>query len=86
MYDGKNFFLVENPINRYSIGSQTRGLRSAADDSETLYLQHESPGKDREGNCLPAPADSFDVHLLTYWPKDALMKGEYKLPPRNRVR
>jgi hypothetical protein len=86
MYDGKNFFLVENPINRYSIGSQTRGLQTADDGSVTLYIQHKSPGKDKENNWLPAPADSFDVHLRTYWPKDRLLNGEYHLPPLKRMR
>ena len=53
MYDGAEFFLVENPINRYSIGSQTKSLQTAADGSVTLYIQHTSPGKDKEGNWLP---------------------------------
>ena len=85
MYDGKDFFLVENPINRYAVSDRTKGLKYGADGSLTLYIQHESPGQDRESNWLPAPAGVFDVHLRTYVPKPALLKEEYRLPPLKRI-
>lgn len=81
MYDGKTFFMVENPKRRYSIGNQTPGLKFAPDGSLTLYIQHQSPGADEEANWLPAPAGSFDVHLRTYIPQKPLLDGSYKLPP-----
>ena len=84
MYDGKTFFMVENPKKRYSIGSQTPGLAFAPDGSLTIYIQHESPGPGREANWLPAPAGAFDVHLRTYVPQKALLAGTYKLPPVER--
>jgi hypothetical protein len=85
MYDGKTFFMVENPKKRYSIGSQTPGLQFAADGSLTLYIQHDNPGPSREANWLPAPVGAFDVHLRTYVPQPALLDGTYKLPPITRT-
>jgi hypothetical protein len=85
MYDGKTYFMVENPIKRYSIGSQTPGLKTAPDGSVTLLIQHDSPGKALESNWLPAPAGSFDVHLRTYVPQKPLLDGEFKLPPLTHV-
>jgi hypothetical protein len=85
MYDGTTFFMVENAIRRYSIGSQTPGLTPAPDGSLTLYIQHQSPGADQEANWLPAPAGPFDVHLRTYVPRAALLDGSYRLPPIERL-
>jgi len=85
MYDGKTYFMVENPQKRYSIGSRTPGLQFAPDGSLTLYVQHESPGSDKEANWLPAPTGKFDVHLRTYIPQKALLDGSYKLPPISKV-
>jgi len=56
MYDLKSRLLVENPMDRYSIGDRTNGLKYEKDGSPVIYVQHESPGKDRESNWLPAPA------------------------------
>jgi hypothetical protein len=85
MYDGKTYFMVENPKKRYSIGSRTPGLQFAPDGSLTLYIQHESPGADNEANWLPAPTGGFDVHLRTYVPQKPLLDGSYKLPPLDRT-
>src|SRR5262249_23477231 len=56
MYDGKTQLLIENPINRYLINSpMLPELKTNKDGSLTIYVQKESPGKDRESNWLPAP-------------------------------
>ncbi len=81
MYDGKYFF-VENPLNRYSISARNK-LKKNADGSVDLYLQHESPGKDKESNWLPAPADKFILMLRMYWPKEnppSLLDGTWSIP------
>ena len=70
MYDGKTQLLIDNPINRYLINSpMLPDLKTNADGSLTLYIQHESPGKDRESNWLPAPAGPMFVVMRLYWPK-----------------
>ena len=53
MYDA-NYFFVDNPLNRYTL-SQRNKLKTNADGSVDLYIQAESPGKDKESNWLPAP-------------------------------
>lgn len=52
MYD-KDYFFVENPLNRYSISAR-QNLKPNADGSVDLYIQNESPGADKEANWLPA--------------------------------
>jgi hypothetical protein len=50
MYKLPQRWLVDNPINCYSIGSATPGLQTADDGSITIYFQTKSPGKDNESN------------------------------------
>lgn len=81
MYDGATRLLVHNAIKRYSIGDRTAGLTYDKDGGLTFYLQHASPGKDRESNWLPAPEGSFYVILRAYVPKKEMLTGTYRLPP-----
>jgi hypothetical protein len=86
MYNAQYFF-VENPINRYSV-SQRNSLKSNADGSTDLYIQNESPGKDKESNWLPAPKDQFILMLRMYWPKEkapSILDGSWKVPPVKKV-
>jgi hypothetical protein len=46
----------------------------------TIYLGHQSPGKDKEANWLPAPAGNFSIWLRTYWPDKAILDGTWKPP------
>jgi hypothetical protein len=70
MYDGATQLLIDNPINRYLINSpMLPDLAKNADGSLTLYIQHESPGKDRESNWLPAPDGPMFIVMRLYWPK-----------------
>jgi hypothetical protein len=70
MYDGKTQFLIKNPINRYLINSPMMpNLKKNADGSLTLYIQKDSPGKDKESNWLPAPNDLIYLVMRLYWPK-----------------
>ena len=83
MYNAKQAF-VQNPLGRYAIGDRDK-LKTAADGSVTLYVQHDSPGKALESNWLPAPPDSFNVFMRLYWPSDAILDGTWKMPPVERV-
>jgi hypothetical protein len=70
MYDGKTQLLIENPINRYLINSpMLPNMKKNEDGSLTLYLQKNSPGKEKAANWLPAPNDSIYIVMRLYWPK-----------------
>ena len=71
MYDGKSQLLIKNPINRYLINSpMLPAMKKNADGSLTLYIQKDSPGKDKEANWLPAPNDPIYLVMRLYWPKE----------------
>ena len=70
MYDGKSQLLIKNPINRYLINSpMLAAMKKNADGSLTLYIQKDSPGKEKEANWLPAPNDTIYLVMRLYWPK-----------------
>ena len=70
MYDGKTQLLIKNPINRYLINSpMLPSMKKNADGSVTLYIQKDSPGKDKESNWLPAPDGPIYIVMRLYWPK-----------------
>jgi hypothetical protein len=85
MYDEPEYYLVANPIDRYSIGDRTPGLEYGDDGSVTIYLQRESPGADKESNWLPAPPGKFRPLLRAYQPQEPLLSGGYKLPAVRRT-
>ena len=89
MYDGKSQLMVENPINRYLVNTaMVPDMQKNADGSLTIYIQKDSPGKDKEANWLPAPDDTAYMVMRLYWPKPAtesvsvlpVGKGTWKPP------
>jgi hypothetical protein len=81
MYELPASLLTENAIDRYLINSQMEpDLIRDADGGITLYVQHESPGKDREPNWLPAPKGPFFMVLREYWPKPEALDGSWNVP------
>ena len=78
MYDLPDFYLVANPIDRYSIGDRTPGLRRHRDGSLTIVIQHEQPAD--TSNWLPAPAASFRPIMRLYQPQAAVLDGSYTIP------
>ena len=81
MYDARYFF-VANPLNRYTLSARNE-LKHNADGSVDLYVQNADPGKDKESNWLPAPADKFVLMLRLYWPKEnppSLLDGTWTIP------
>ena len=85
MYDVPDFYLVANPAHRYSIGDRTPGLQRASDGGVTIYLQHESPGADKESNWLPTPAGAFRPILREYQPHTGILDGTYQLPTIKKI-
>ena len=75
MYDD-DAYLVANPINRYALGDRSH-LTFDAEGGLTLYVQSDSPGKDKESNWLPAPKDAgFKLALRLYAPKKEVADGD----------
>jgi hypothetical protein len=86
MYDLPQSLLVANPINRYLINSpMLPQMKKDADGGLTLYIQHDSTGKDREANWLPAPKGPFIVFMRLYWPKEEALSGKWTAPPLQRL-
>ena len=73
-------FHVENSLNRFAIGDWDE-LKFDDDGSLDIYLQHESPGKDKEPNWLPNPAKgNLGITMRLYAPKQQVLDGEWKPP------
>jgi hypothetical protein len=86
MYDLPQSLLVANPINRYLINSpMLPEMKKDADGGLTIYIQNESPGKDKESNWLPAPKGPFAMYMRLYWPAQAALDGSWTAPKLNKV-
>jgi hypothetical protein len=86
MYDA-DYFFVANPLNRYTLSARNK-LTENDDGSVTLYVQHDSPGSDKESNWLPAPQGKFVLMLRLYWPKEkdpSILDGSWQPPPVKNV-
>ena len=69
MYD-KDSYLVDNPINRYALGDRSN-MKLGDDGSLTIYIQSESPGKDKEANWLPSPKAGLQAGPAAVRPEKA---------------
>lgn len=86
VYELPQSLLSANALNRYLINSpMLPSLKRDSDGLVTLYLQHESPGPEREANWLPVPAGPFWTTLRLYWPKPEALSGRWKQPPLVRA-
>lgn len=80
---GADFFLVDNPINRYAITDRTAGLVFSPDGSLRIVIQHQAPAS--QANWLPAPAGAFQLILRTYQPYASLLARTYQMPAIVRI-
>lgn len=80
VYNAVDKMLVDNPIARYKLGSDTRGLKVRADGSFEVPLQAEKPDGEFAANWLPAPKGPFYMILRLYQPKGEVLEGKYELP------
>ena len=86
MYD-KDLFFVPNAIDRYNL-SQRDTFVTNADGSIDLYIQADSPGKDKKSNWLPAPRGEFKLILRVYGPSKTpptILDGSWIPPVVKRV-
>ncbi|MFF1920262.1 DUF1214 domain-containing protein, partial [Streptomyces sp. NPDC058221] len=81
MYSTPDYYLVDNPVGRYSLGDRTPGLVYDEDGSLTVVIQRERPD-DPAGaaNWLPAPAGDFRPMIRLYTPGQSVLDGTYQLP------
>jgi len=86
MYELPESLLVANPLNRYLLNStMLDDFERDEDGGITLYLQHDSPGKDKEPNWLPATEGTFSATLRLYWPKAEALNGAWTPPPLRKA-
>ena len=81
LYDNEGFF-VPNPLDRVNL-SQRDAFSFNKDGSLDIYIQKESPGKDKEANWLPCPNGDFALFMRLYWPNDkapSILDGSW-MPP-----
>ncbi|MBO9539040.1 DUF1254 domain-containing protein [bacterium] len=79
------FFFVDNPLHRYTL-SPRDPLKYNPDGSLDLYIQHDSPGQEKESNWLPAPIGPFILMQRLYWPEAPILEGSWAPPPVQRAR
>ncbi len=84
LYD-KDGYLVDNPLKRHSRGDRDK-FQLGADGSLTIYIQSDSPGKDKEDNWLPSTSEGpFKLYLRLYGPKKEVLDGRWAPPAVQRV-
>lgn len=80
MYD-PTFNFTANPINRYSIGDRTSGIKKDVDGGLTIYIQNTSPGADKESNWLPSTMSGpFFMVMRTYMPGTEIVEQKWAPP------
>ncbi|WP_298447093.1 DUF1254 domain-containing protein [uncultured Marinobacter sp.] len=86
MYKLPESLMVANPINRYLINSpMLTNMKKDEEGGLTIYIQNESPGKDKESNWLPAPKGPFATYMRLYWPAEAALDGSWTQPTLLKV-
>jgi hypothetical protein len=78
MYALPEFYLVDNEIDRYSVGDRTPGIVTDAAGGLTIRIARTRPSDaDAAANWLPAPVGAFRPILRMYMPGDAVLDGTY---------
>ncbi len=84
LYDEQGF-PVESAIKRHALGDRDK-LTFNHDGSLTLYIQHKSPGADKESNWLPAPEGVFTLLMRCFSPRPQATSGAWVPPPVQQVK
>jgi hypothetical protein len=81
VYDA-HMLLYANRLQRYVVNSaMVEQLVRDTDGGFTLYVQHDSPGPDKEANWLPVPPGKFNLTFRAYQPEQAILDFSYRAPP-----
>ena len=80
IYDRDTYKLVENGINRYSIGDRTEGIQFAEDGSLSITISQDTPDAQYRPNWLPAPAGEFYLIMRIYLPEDNVIAQQWQPP------
>ena len=84
MYDEDGYHIA-NPINRFAIGDRD-DLKFNNDGSLDIYIEPESPGRDKESNWLPAPkSGELNITMRLYSPRIDALDGRWNPPAIRRV-
>ncbi len=84
MYDADHF-LVDNPVNRYSIGDRTPGLQSNEDNPVDIAIHRVAQGDDPGPHVLPAPQTEFSLVLRLFIPQTQGLDGTWQPPVVKRI-
>lgn len=81
MYNVPDFYLIENPINRNSLGDRTPGAVRDEDGGITITMSASEPTEGTaRANWLPAPSGEFRPILSMCMPDNAVLDGTYEIP------
>lgn len=75
---GDDDFLIDNPIDRYSVSDRMDFQRNA-DGSLDLYLQKDEPAGGA-ANWLPVSGEGFHLFLRVYRPEPSVLSGAWHAP------
>lgn len=76
LYDGSNFELYANELDRYLINDRIPGLRMKADGTLSILIQHRRPPD--PVNWLPAPNGPFYLAFRSYLPRPEMISGGWR--------
>jgi hypothetical protein len=80
LYDRKTYSLVDNVIDRFSIGDRTDGIEYEEDGSLNIYIGQTMPVPERKANWLPAPEGDFYLLMRIYLPEVAVAEQTWEPP------
>jgi hypothetical protein len=79
---GPDRFFYDNPLNRYSLGDRTPGLKRDADGLK-ITIGGDQP--DDTSNWLPAPSGSYQLGLRIYEGRQDVVDASWFPPPLERA-
>lgn len=84
VYNFNDKFLVQNNMQRFSLGSYSKNVQLNADGSLDIYISANEP-LGHTSNWIPAPRGPFYVMMNMYHPSAEAISGKYILPSLLKV-